>query len=155
MPTDEEALKRPIGWWLKEADGQLNAAFDRALAGTGIDRRGWQILSTLASGPKSHAELVASLAPFDPASVIQRVVADLESQQLVEGSTGLLELTPDGGRTHAELTPLVDGVRQQIRGALSSEDYVTLVQLLARLTESVNDSSKLADRPQRDQVGDR
>lgn len=138
MLTDEEALKRPIGWWLKETDARLNAAFDRALAGTDIDRRGWQILSTLANRPTSRTQLVASLSPFDPASVIQGVVADLESRQLVEESAGLLKLTSDGARKHSDLAPLVDGVRQQIRGALSSDDYVTLVRLLARLTESVN-----------------
>lgn len=27
MTTDEEGLARPIGWWQKEADSQLDAAF--------------------------------------------------------------------------------------------------------------------------------
>lgn len=36
----EQALERPIGWWLKEADARLDAAFDRALEGRGVDRRG-------------------------------------------------------------------------------------------------------------------
>lgn len=141
VPTDEEALKRPIGWWLKEADGRLNAAFDRALAGSDIDRRGWQILSTLVNRSTSRAQLEVSLASFDSPAVIQLVIGDLESKQLVEESGGLLQLTSAGSRKHANLAPRVDGVRRQIRGALTSEDYVTLVRLLARLTESVDDSS--------------
>ena len=50
---------------------------------------------------------------------------------------GLLKLSPAGARKHADPAPIVEGVRRQIRGALSSEDYVTLIRLLARLTESV------------------
>ncbi len=138
MTTEEEALRRPIGWWLKQADARLNAAFDRALAGTGIDRRGWQILSTLRSRPISRTELVASLSPFDRPEVIREVVAGLESQQLLVESAGLLRLTPDGAHKRADIAPLIDGVRGQISGAFSTEEYGTLVRLLARLTDSVD-----------------
>jgi hypothetical protein len=49
----------------KEADARLDAAFDRSLAGRDVDRRGWQILDTLASSPTPRDELVASLTAFD------------------------------------------------------------------------------------------
>jgi hypothetical protein len=63
---DQHALARPIGWWLKEANSRLDAAFDDALQNTGVNRRGWQVLDLLAGEPVSRAELVDSLAAFDP-----------------------------------------------------------------------------------------
>ena len=45
--TNMQAMSRPVGWWLKEADARLDAAFDRTLAGRDVDRRGWQVLATL------------------------------------------------------------------------------------------------------------
>jgi hypothetical protein len=63
---DQHALARPNGWWLNEANSRLDAAFNDALQITGVDRRGWQVLDSLARGPVSRAELVDSLAAFDP-----------------------------------------------------------------------------------------
>ncbi len=38
--SGQEAMSRPIGWWLKEADRRIEAAFDDALRGTGWNRCG-------------------------------------------------------------------------------------------------------------------
>ncbi len=135
--TDEQALGRPIGWWLKEADARLDATFERTLRGSAIDRRGWQVLNSLARRPTSRTELVASLASFDEPAVVQGVVAEMQDRLMVEEAAGLLQLTPSGARKQADLAPLVDGVRQQISAALPQEDYITLVRLLARLTEAL------------------
>ncbi|MDP8907614.1 MAG: hypothetical protein M3N47_00540, partial [Chloroflexota bacterium] len=62
--TDKQVLARPIGWWLKEADARLDAAFDRQLQSRNVDRRGWQVLASLARRPTSRSELIASLAAF-------------------------------------------------------------------------------------------
>lgn len=42
MNGEQVVLRRPIGWWLKEADARLEAAFDNALAGQDVDPRGWR-----------------------------------------------------------------------------------------------------------------
>ncbi|HEV2088599.1 MAG TPA: hypothetical protein VGR21_09830 [Cryptosporangiaceae bacterium] len=130
---DEPALRRPIGWWLKEADARLDAAFDRRLQGRDVDRRGWQLLASLARQPASRSELVESLAAFDPPEVIERVVDDLASREWIEESGGLLRLTRAGESEQAALAPLVDEVRREVASALPQEDYVTLVRLLERL----------------------
>ena len=137
MVTDEQALTRPIGWWLKEADARLDAAFDRALHGAGADRRGWQVLSSLGRRPMSSAELVAALAPFDPADAVQAVVDDLQAREWVEEADGLLRLTAEGARQQTALAPLVAEVRRRVSSALPEEDYGTLVRLLARLTQAL------------------
>jgi DNA-binding MarR family transcriptional regulator len=136
--TADEALKRPIGWWLKEADARLNAAFDRALEGTGIDRRGWQVLISLLAGPKPRAELVASLAPFDDPATVERVLDDLAARGLVEAADDALRLAAEGAATQRALAPKVGAVRGLVHQALSDEDYVELVRLLSRLVDGLD-----------------
>lgn len=63
--TDEQR-SRPVGWWLKEADARLSVAFDRILEGSEVDRRGWQVLSSLTS--------------FDSPAAVHGVVGELEAR---------------------------------------------------------------------------
>lgn len=72
--SDEQALARPIGWWLKEAETRLNAAFDSALEDTEVDRRGWQILTSLRRGPTRRSDLISALASFDPPAEIDEII---------------------------------------------------------------------------------
>jgi hypothetical protein len=134
---DDDALARPIGWWLKEADARINAAFDRSLAGTGVDRRGWQVLDSLARGPVGRAQLVGTLAAFDPPEVLERAIGDLGSRGWIDRADDTLRLTPNGASQHAALRPRVDAVRERVRAALPRDDYVTLVTLLSRLTTAL------------------
>ena len=68
----------PVGWWLKEADGRLNAAFDRLPEGSDVTRRGRQALSSLSKRPASLTDLETVLKSFDSADAIHGVVAKLE-----------------------------------------------------------------------------
>src|SRR5664279_225628 len=133
MMTDEQALSRPIGWWLKEAGARLDAVFDRSLQGCGLDRRGWQVLASLARRPTRLAELICSLSSFDPPAAVEAVVDDLTSRGWIGESAGLLRLTPVGDRQYADLSLLIDDVRGQVAAALPQEEYLTLVRLLQRL----------------------
>ena len=68
--SDEEILRRPIGWWLKEADARIDAGVDQVLAGQQVGRRDWQMMSTLARSPARRTDIVGSLVAFDePAEV--------------------------------------------------------------------------------------
>ncbi len=135
--TDEELLRRPVGWWLKEADDRLNGAFDRVLEGSDVDRRGWQALSSLSKQAVTRTELVASLKSFDTPEVLHRLLAELERRGWISEDGGLLRLTPTGAQTQSDLAPLVNRVRQQIQSALPPDDYLTLIRLLARFTEAL------------------
>ena len=115
----------------------LDQAFDRALQGSGVDRRGWQVLTSLSQGPVSEADLVASLRSFDAAPVVAGTVSNLTDRGWVEEHSGVLRLTPEGTSRQAALAPAVTDIRRRVSAALPQEDYVVLVQLLARLTESL------------------
>jgi DNA-binding MarR family transcriptional regulator len=129
----DETTTRPVGWWVKEADAALEAAFDAALAGDDVDRRGWQILASLARGPESPADLKASLASFDSSSALAAALHHLRSRGWVTETQGLLHLTDEGAAQHEQLSGKVDAVRRAVATALPAEDYQQLVTLLARL----------------------
>lgn len=134
--SSEQAI-RPIGWWLKEADARLDAAFESALEGTDVDRRGWQVLASVSRGPTRRAELVRTLASFDPPAVVEEVIERLSSRGWIEESADGVVLTRSGVGHHAALAPLVDRVRQHVTAALPKDDYIALVGLLARLVTAL------------------
>jgi hypothetical protein len=136
-PAADSAGARPIGWWLKEADARLDTAFEQALEGFPTDRRGWQVLSSLARRPSDEADLVEVLAAFDPPPVVHEVLVQLKARGWVTDIGGGLQLTDEGARQHAVFASAVDQVRQRVGAALPREDYMTLVRLLQRLTEAL------------------
>jgi aminopeptidase N len=135
----EESARRPIGWWLKEADARLEQAFDRALAAAGRTRREWQVLNTLAERPTPTDDLVAALAPFASRDDVLWLVDGLLARGEVQVTDRTLRLTDGGARTHAELASAVAQVRQRVTAALPGEEYATLVRLLSRLVEGVTE----------------
>jgi hypothetical protein len=124
---------RPVGWWVKEADRLLDQAFDDALAGTGVDRRGWQVLATAARQPVGRADLLDALAAFDAREVLERAVAEVAAHGWIEDTEGALRLTPAGRAQHEALRTRVDDVRRRVSASLPPGDYAQLVDLLARL----------------------
>ncbi|MGA8210972.1 MAG: hypothetical protein WB441_05435 [Nocardioidaceae bacterium] len=141
--TPPEHLSRPVGWWLKEADSRLDAAFDRSLAEQPVDRRGWQVLATLTRRPTPAEEVVAELSAFDPAPVVEAVLTDLTTSGWIEDVAGQLRPTEAGRRLYADLVPLVGGVREQVGAALPQQDYATLVRLLERLATALEETRRL------------
>lgn len=135
--SDEHALSRPIGWWLKQADVLLDAAFDKELEGQEVDRRCWQVLATLSTGPRPREQVMSSLTSFDPPVVVNDVIERLCERGWVEDRTAVLQLTPAGIHLQQSLAPLVAAVRERITAALPQDDYVTLVGLLARLVAAL------------------
>lgn len=134
---EEQAVTRPIGWWLKEADTRLNAAFDSALEGTEVDRRGWQVLSALSRGTARRSDLVSTLASFGAPAAVEEIVERMRSRGWIEGPAHAIRLTPAGAAQQEALVPVVDGVRKQVAVALPPPEYLTLVGLLSRLVEAL------------------
>jgi DNA-binding MarR family transcriptional regulator len=137
MSDGRQALSRPVGWWLKEADALLDAAFDAALEGCDVDRRGWQVLASLAREPMSRGDVLAALASFDPPDVVHGVLEDLSARGWIEEDRGRLRLTAHGSEQQRVLAPRVDAVRQKVSASLPQDDYLQLVSLLARLVNGL------------------
>jgi DNA-binding MarR family transcriptional regulator len=137
--NEDQPTRRPIGWWLKEADARLERAFDAAFLAAGRTRREWQVLNTLSDRPTSTEDLVGALAPFASRNDILSVVDALMARGEVRLTDGTLRVTEDGARAHAELASSVAQVRERVTAALPGDDYGTLVRLLARLVEGLPD----------------
>ena len=138
-----DTLRRPIGWWLKEADARLDTAFEQAVTPHGIDRRGWQVLASVARAPKQRHEIVTALTPFDDHAEIERVIDALGERGALRSEDGLVALTDAGTALHQALIDPVDGVRDLVRSALDDEDYAQLVRLLARLVDGLPPSRQM------------
>jgi hypothetical protein len=138
--SDENTLRRPIGWWLKEADTRLDAAFDVALAEHGLDRRGWQVLATLDRAPAGRADVTAALAAFDASEVTDSVIDQLLGRGWIDEADGLLQLTADGAHGQTSAAALVAQIRHHVSDALPGDDYTTLIRLLARLVAAFPES---------------
>jgi hypothetical protein len=128
---------RPIGWWLKEADARLEAAFDLRLRAYGVtSRRGWQVLASAARAPVRRADLVADLSSFDAAAAVEQVVDELAAEGWLTDDDGTLRLTPDGEDLHLRLSAGIAEIRGWVAEALPGRDYQTLVELLQQLVDA-------------------
>ena len=128
---------RPIGWWLKEADARLEAAFDLRLRAYGVtSRRGWQVLASASRAPVRRADLVADLSSFDTAATVEQVVDELAAEGWLTDDDGTLRLTPEGEDLHTTLAAGIAEIRGWVAEALPGEDYRTLVDLLRRLVDA-------------------
>jgi hypothetical protein len=139
--SDEEILRRPIGWWLKEADARIDAAFDQVLNGQQVGRRDWQVMSTLARSPARRTDIVGSLVAFDEPAEVESVIDGLRARGWVEESGGAVRLTLAGLDMHEALAPSVDQARKRVAGALPEDQYAALIHLLARLVGALREPS--------------
>jgi DNA-binding MarR family transcriptional regulator len=134
------ARSRPIGWWLKEADARIDAAFDRALGPAGLDRRRWQLLASLSRGPADQGDLAGALRRFDDRADVDVVVGDLIDTGLVTREPdGRLALTAHGATIHARAAEEVAVVRERVAAALGTDGYVRLIELLGHLVTALDD----------------
>jgi hypothetical protein len=136
-PNSRRAGFRPIGWWLKEADARLEAAFDVRLRAYGVtSRRGWQVLASAARAPVRRADLVADLSSFDSAATVEQLIDELTAEGWLTDDHGTLRLTPDGEGLHATLAAGIEEIRGWVAEALPGKDYQTLVDLLRQLVDA-------------------
>jgi DNA-binding MarR family transcriptional regulator len=121
---------RPLGYWIKEIDRRIEADFGRLLVGEGLTRRHWQVLSTLAHGPRT--DLDAVLAPFAP--TVRPEVEDLMARGWVtEPEPDSVALTVAGQAAHDRVAEQVRMFRAQVTEGLTEQEYATLVTLLERI----------------------
>jgi DNA-binding MarR family transcriptional regulator len=128
-----EVRMKPLGYWLKHIDTQLEAKFLQVLSEEGLNRRQWQILNTIASGARSIGEIDEAGKPFLTEESFQPVVDSLAALGWVAG----YELTPAGRTAFDSVSAKVHAFRAKVISGVSEEEYVTLVRLLERVAANV------------------
>lgn len=138
IPTD-----RPIGYWVKHVDGLLESALDRVLAGSGVRRRHWQVLSVLCEGPRTRAEVAeAMLAFWVAASVTQTdVVDDLVRRGWASTDGQSYTLTAQGAQAHERISADVAALRALVADGFTEAEYAAVVGGLARMATNLEDAT--------------
>jgi DNA-binding MarR family transcriptional regulator len=124
---------RPIGYWVKRIDRAIEEDFERLLAAEGLNRRGWQVLNTLATAPATGPELDTALAPFlttDEPTVAPYAEALAARGWAERTGTGAYALTPEGAESHTRVAAVVHTARVRIIDGLATGDYAELLRLL-------------------------
>jgi hypothetical protein len=122
--------ERPIGYWLRELDQRLEAAFVAALSAEGIQRRHWQVLNGLGPADPFWA---AGESPY------REVVADLSLRGWTTPAAGLTAagLTAAGEAARARIAAGVARLRGQATKDVPDADYLTTVRTLARMSANL------------------
>ena len=124
--------RRPIGYWLKEIDRQIEEDFARLLADERLTRRYWQVLNTLAEQPRTTAALDDELSPFlsEEAPSVAPVVDDLRTRGWLTEANALTEI---GAARHKQVSERVMANRRRLTEGISAEEYRTVVDVLERM----------------------
>ncbi|WP_433683799.1 MarR family winged helix-turn-helix transcriptional regulator [Nocardia sp. CA-119907] len=132
------AAQRPIGYWLKELDRLINARFEDDLAAAGLTRRHWQMLNSLAEGPRPSADVREGLAPFwNDLSEWDIQLAYLVDRGDITDDSGTLALTEAGRTTHQEAFALIGKRRRAMLDGITDEQYGETVRLLEKMAANM------------------
>lgn len=119
---------KPLGYWLIHIHELMENGFERLLADEALTRRHWQVLTTIAGGPHTVAEINTALAPFG--DDFRQYIEDLAERGWVDGEC---ELTTTGCEVHERVAERVRTFRAKVVDGISEAEYATLMSLLERV----------------------
>lgn len=130
---------KPLGYWLQHLHNLLQVHLALVLSDLGAERRDWQLLNTLAQGPRSRSELEQALAPFwvEGQPDLGRILADLAARGWVEDANGTVMLSATGAAVHAELARRVEDARTVVVDGLTPDQYQETVRVLSTMAGNV------------------
>lgn len=140
-PSTGQVDRRPIDWWLKQADALIDRSFADALGQLDIDRREWQILESLAVRAQPPEDLLRALEAFPDA---ETAIHLLRARGLIDGRDDVLTLTKAGMSVHHQASGAVAAVRSRVASALPGDDYRLLIQLLSQLVDGLGEKPSSA-----------
>jgi DNA-binding MarR family transcriptional regulator len=132
---------RPFGYWVKHIDQRIEEMGRRVLAEEGLNRRFWQVLNTIASGPIDPEQLDHAMAPFisDEEPTMRPYVDELADRGWVTRTDeGDLTLTGAGRDAHTRAAERMHAARARVVDGLSTDDYDTLMNLLERIAGNLD-----------------
>lgn len=141
------AAKDELPLALRTAYLTLHRRSDAVFVEYGITADQFVLLATLARGQAMTQRELATRMPSDP-STVRAMLVLLEKQGLVErephptdARARTVNLTKAGARTFQQAFDAGQEVRDQMVESLSASETRTLLSLLQRLTESLNEQT--------------
>ncbi|GAB2639833.1 MarR family winged helix-turn-helix transcriptional regulator [Kribbella swartbergensis] len=126
---------KPIGWWLKEVDRLLEAAFEQVLAEDGLTRRQWQALNAAAGQEPIEVALAPFLSgrPDELRAAIDPLIARgwLQDQRLTAAGRAALE----------RLEAKVQAQRGRVTAGITGEEYAATIGVLRKMAENLKGSA--------------
>ena len=131
MPTP-----RPLGFWLKLVDRQIDEQFASTLDEHGVTRRQWQLLNVLTTEPATEERLDAAVAPFlspDDDETSAEHLAELVDSGWVSLAYSRYELTERGRAALDRLSEVVATQRTLVTEGLTQQQYDDTLAVLERM----------------------
>jgi hypothetical protein len=129
---------RPIGFWLKLVDSQIDEQFASTLEEHGVTRRQWQLLNVLSTERATAEQLDAAVAPFlsegDEAST-DHLAELVESGWIAAGAE--YELTERGRAAFERLADVVATQRTRATEGLTQQQYDDTLAVLERMARNL------------------
>lgn len=133
------AGQRLIGYWLKELDRLIDARLEDDLAAAGLTRRHWQMLHSLAEGPRPATDVRDGLAPFwNDLSEWDIQLAHLVDRGDVADDSGTLALTETGRTTHRQAFTLIGKRRLAMLDGITDDQYRETIRLLEKMAANMS-----------------
>jgi hypothetical protein len=131
---------RPIGFWLKLVDSQIDEQFASTLDEHGVTRRQWQLLNVLTQEPATVEQLDAAVAPFlsseaDESSAEH--LAELVDSGWVAIMRSQYELTERGRTALDRLSQVVATQRTLVTEGLTQQQYDDTLAVLERMARNL------------------
>jgi len=131
--------EKPLPFWLALVDRLVEERFSAALDEHGVTRTQWHLLSTLATGPASGAELDRDLAGM--VTTPEGETGAEELSELVESGWvtvgAAYEITERGNAAYDRLADVVDELRETLTEGLTDEEQANVVVALDRMARNL------------------
>lgn len=128
--------QRPLGYWLRAIDGSIEQRLGAVLTADGLNRRGWQVLNTVACGPLAVAEVDETMAAFlstDEPTMRPYLDRLVELGWAGMADDGTVALTDEGSRAHHGISGRIGAERVRMMECLTPEELAVLMELLQRV----------------------
>ena len=131
---------RPIGFWLKLVDRQIDEQFASTLDEHGVTRRQWQLLNVLTQEPATVEQLDAAVASFLSSETEESSaehLAELVDSGWVAIMRSRYELTERGRAALDRLSEVVATQRTLVTEGLTQQQYDDTLAVLERMARNL------------------
>ena len=139
--TGGNAVPKPLGYWVKRIHNGLEDNLDAQLGEFGLNRRTWQVLNTVASGPIELSAIERALEPFrdhgEPVAA-PCVAALCERGALEPDRSARYVLTAAGLTLHRSAADRAHAARRAVMRGIAPQEYEQLIDLLRRVAENID-----------------
>ncbi|SJZ86201.1 DNA-binding transcriptional regulator, MarR family [Chitinophaga eiseniae] len=129
---------KPIGWYLKEADSLITAAFNNAFESFGLTRFHWQLLRNIADNGEIYTkDYYPQVARFITPETFQAIVSSLTDRDWISVHNDTCRFTASGADVFVEIEERQKLIREKMLEGTGPEDYAHTLLFLDRVIQNL------------------